>query len=82
MPATCTARASIALSVGAAKVTKMRGEFDLAKIRPSALVNPATQAIEYKGFGGQKARILLRAAIQEGGEKRKPAGATPVTPYN
>jgi hypothetical protein len=38
----------------------MRGVFDLAKIESSNWENPAAQTIEYKGFGGEKARDLQR----------------------
>jgi hypothetical protein len=69
------ASASIALSVGAAKLTKMRGKFGLAKIGSSTLGNPAAQTIEYKGFGGEKARILPHLVIQERGGKRQFAGS-------
>jgi hypothetical protein len=48
----------------------MRGEFCLAKTRSSVLGIPAAQTIEYKGFGGKKARKMGRRWIlKRGGQK-------------
>jgi hypothetical protein len=60
----------------------MCGEFDLAKIRSSALVNPAPQTLEYKGFDREKARKMPRPAIRAGVESANPARAVCVTHYD
>ena len=44
------AKASMALRVGAAKLTKMRGELGLANRRSSSGGIPKAQTVEYKGF--------------------------------
>jgi hypothetical protein len=76
------ARASIALRVGAVKLTKMRGEFDLAKIRSSARGNPQAQTLEYKGFGREKAREMPCPAIRGGRESPNPPRADSVIRYD
>jgi hypothetical protein len=58
------ARASIALSVGAAKLTKIRGKFGLAKIGSSVLGISRAQTIEYKGFGGKNASKMAGRAFE------------------
>jgi hypothetical protein len=76
------ARASNALSVGAAKLTKMRGEFCLAKTDSSALGNPAAQTIEYKGFGSENARKMARRAFRSTVEGTSPQRTVAVTRYD
>jgi hypothetical protein len=48
------------LSVGAAKLTKIHGEFCLAKTGSSKSGILAAQTIEYKGFDSEKARKMGR----------------------
>jgi hypothetical protein len=56
----------MALRVGAARLTKMRGVVDLANPGSSALGNLEAQTLEYKGFDEQKARELLCGRQEEG----------------
>jgi hypothetical protein len=53
----------MALRVGAVKLTKMRGAFDLATIGSSAGGNTGSQTLEYKGFDGKKASKMHRATM-------------------
>jgi hypothetical protein len=76
------ARASIALSVGAAKLTKMRGVFGLAKIRSSELEMPSTQTIEYKDFGGEKARKMAQMVSAARGKNPRRQGTIHVSHYD
>jgi hypothetical protein len=52
----------------------MRGGFGLAKIRSSGFGNPTTQTLEYKGFGGEKARNLPGAVIPARANDPLPSG--------
>jgi hypothetical protein len=56
----------MALRVGAARLTKMRGVVDLANPGSLPLGNLEAQTLEYKGFDEQKARELLSRCKKEG----------------
>src|SRR5579872_5798466 len=66
-PETCAANTSSASSVGAAKLTKIRGEFCLAKAQSSAPESLTAQTTEYKGFGGKKARKMGNEKLAKAG---------------
>src|SRR5579872_4704156 len=53
----------MALRVGAVRLTKMRGAFDLATIGSSAGGNTGGQTLEYKGFDGKKASEMRHPTV-------------------
>jgi hypothetical protein len=58
----------------------MCGELGLAKIKSSAWGIVAPQTLEYKGFGGEKARDLPRGIILCGTQSAALPWEIPVTP--
>jgi hypothetical protein len=54
----------------------MHGEFCLAKTRSLTLGISAAQTIEYKGFGGKKAREMARRGLADGDDEPEPAASS------